>query len=157
MLVTLLIVHIASGSLALVAGPAAMLAPKRRGWHTRAGIGYQVLMALVCASAIGLAALRPALWWLGLIAVATWAVALAGWWMRRRQPRGWLPWHISFMCGSYTSLATAVLVVNAGIGNPVAWLLPTVVATPLIARRAFRAAGRPGAAHPGPPRRLTQG
>ncbi len=30
----LLIIHIMSGSLALLAGPAAMTLPKRHGWHT---------------------------------------------------------------------------------------------------------------------------
>jgi len=47
------------------------------------------------------------------------------------------------MCGSYVSLTTALLVVNLGFGSVVAWTLPTVVATPLIARRAYRAAANP--------------
>jgi hypothetical protein len=140
MRLTLLFIHVSSGSLALAVGPVAMFLPKRPGWHPRLGIAYQILVALLCASAIGLAVLKPALWWLGLIAAGTWAAALGGWWLRRRRPPGWLPSHISLMCGSYTSLTTALLVVNFGMGNPVGWILPTVIATPLIARRAYRAA-----------------
>lgn len=135
----LLLIHISSGSLALAVGPVAMLVPKRPGRHPKLGIGYQILVALLSASAIGLAVLKPALWWLGLIAGATEAAALAGWWMRRRHRPGWLPLHISLMCGSYVSLVTALLVVNLGVGNPFAWTLPTVIATPLIARRVYRA------------------
>jgi hypothetical protein len=46
------------------------------------------------------------------------------------------------MCGSYISLLTALLVVNLGLGDPVAWALPTIVGSPLIARAAYRAAIR---------------
>jgi len=140
----LLIIHIMSGSLALLAGPAAMTLPKRHGWHTRLGTGYVVLVALLSASAIGLAAMKPALWWLGVIAGATLVMVLAGRELRRRRPRGWLPWHISMMCGSYISLTTALLVVNLGLGSAYAWALPTVLGTPLIARRAYLAAVSPG-------------
>jgi len=34
------------------------------------------------------------------------------------------------MCGSYISFVTAFLVVNLGLGSPVAWLASTVVGTP---------------------------
>lgn len=140
---TLLSIHVISGSLALLAGPVAMAVPKRRGWHPRAGTWYVALTAVLCMSAIGLAVLRPAVWWLGIIAVATLAAALAGRQMRRQRPRYWLPWHISLMCGSYISLLTALLVVNLGLGDPIAWILPTIVGSPLIARRAYLAAARP--------------
>jgi hypothetical protein len=141
---TLLIIHIMSGSLALLAGPVAMMLPKRRGWHTKLGTGYVVLVGLLSASAVGLAAMKPALWWLGVIAGATLAAVLAGRELRRRHPPGWLPLHISMMCGSYISVTTALLVVNLGLGSVLAWALPTVAGTPLIARRAYRAAVNPG-------------
>lgn len=144
----LLVVHISSGSLALLAGPVAMLLPKRPGWHPRLGRAYQVLVALLCASAVGLAVLQPALWWLGIIAGVTWAAALAGWQVRRLRRPGWLPWHISLMCGSYVSLVTALLVVNLGLGDAFAWVLPTIAGTPLIARAAYRAAVRGNGVHP---------
>jgi hypothetical protein len=106
------------------------------------------LVVALCAAAIGLAVLRPALWWLGLIAVATAAAALTGRELARRRPPGWLPWHLSLMCGSYISLVTALLVVNLGFASPLAWILPSVLGSPLIAIRAARAgmAVRPDAA-----------
>jgi hypothetical protein len=137
---TLLTIHIVSGSLALLAGPVAMLLPKQRGWHTRLGTGYVVLVGLLSVSAIGLAAMKPALWWLGVVAFVTLAAVLTGRELRRRHPPGWLPLHISMMCGSYISLTTALLVVNLGLGDVLAWMLPTVAGTPLIARRAYLAA-----------------
>jgi hypothetical protein len=136
----LLIIHIVSGSLALLVGPVAMALPKRHGWHTRLGTGYVALVSLLSASAIGLAAMKPALWWLGVIAGLTLAAVLVGRELRRRHPPGWLPLHISMMCGSYISLTTALLVVNLGLDSAIAWILPTVVGTPLIARRAYLAA-----------------
>lgn len=120
----LLVGHISSGSLSLLAGPVAMLPPKRPGWHPRLGLTYQVFVALLWASAIGLAVLQPALWWLDIIVGANWAAALAGWQVRRLRRPGWLPWHISLMCGSYVTLVTTLLVVNLGAGDPFAWALP---------------------------------
>jgi len=81
----LLTVHILAGALGLLVGPAAMPAPKRAGLHPRLGLAYQVLTGLLCLSAFGLVARKPSLWWLGVIAAATWAAALGGWWARRRR------------------------------------------------------------------------
>lgn len=145
----LLSVHIAVGSLGLVLGPTAMLLPKRRGWHTRLGVTYQGLLAALCLSAFGLVALDPSIWWLAVIGAATWAAALAGWWVRRRRVRAWLPLHISFMCGSYVAFVTAFLVNTWGA--PLSWILPTVIGSPLIAITAARAGSRPRRpARPGP-------
>lgn len=132
----LLSLHIAVGSLGLVAGPAAMLLPKRRGWHTRLGLVYQGLLAVLCLSAFGLVAIDPSVWWLAVIGAATWSAALAGWWVRRRRVPGWLPLHVSFMCGSYVAFVTAFLVNTWG--SPLSWILPTVIGSPLIAWAAAR-------------------
>lgn len=140
----LLVVHIAAGSLGLLTGPLAMLAPKRRGRHPLLGRAYQAMTAALCLSALGLVLYRPGLWWLGVIAAATWAAALGGWWAARRRFRGWIVWHLNLMCGSYVSFVTAFLVVNLGLGSPVAWILPTLVATPLIARANVRMAAATG-------------
>jgi hypothetical protein len=149
MRIFLLSVHITSGSLGLLVGPLAMLAPKRPGRHPRLGRAYQLLVALLCLSAGGLIVLEPSLWPLGLIAALTWAAALGGWWMRRHQPRGWLQWHVSLMCGSYISLVTALFVVNLN-GRLVAWLLPTLVGSPLIAWTNIRLARAPAGMVPQP-------
>ena len=140
MRIALLAVHITAGVTGLALGPVAMATPKRRGRHTRVGVAYQYATAALCASAVGLAVLKPALWWLGLIGVATEAAALAGWRVQRRRRPGWLPTHVSLMCGSYVSFVTAFLVVNTGLAYWPAWVLPTVVATPLIGRAARRQA-----------------
>lgn len=134
-----LVVHIVCGSLGLLVGPAAMLAPKRPGRHPLLGRTYQVLTGGLCLSAFGLVAYRPSLWWLGVIGALTWAAALAGWWVRRAAFRGWLIWHINLMCSSYISFVTAFLVVNLGLSSPVAWILPTALGAPLIARATVRA------------------
>ena len=134
----LLIVHVAAGTTGLLVGPVAMLAPKRRGRHTTVGWIYQAATGALCATAVGLAVLRPALWWLGVIGAATEAAALAGWRVRRRRRPGWLSMHISLMCGSYISFVTAFLVVNLGLGFWPAWIAPTLVGAPLIARASRR-------------------
>jgi hypothetical protein len=140
----LLVVHVASGSAGLLLGPVAMIAPKRRGRHTRAGGAYQVAVGALTASAVGLALLDwRRLWWLALIAVATEAAAMGGLRVRRRRRPGWRSRHVRLMCGSYVSLTTALLVVNWG--SPAAWVLPTVVATPLISWAARRADAVPRA------------
>lgn len=140
-----IMVHVAAGSLGLLVGPAAMLVPKRPGRHPWLGRAYQGLTAALCLSAFGLVSYKPSLWWLGVIGAVTWAAALGGWWVRRRRFNGWLPWHIGLMCGSYISFSTAFLVVNLGLGSPLAWIAPTVVGTPLIARATVRSL-RPGPA-----------
>jgi uncharacterized membrane protein len=130
-----LAVHIAAGATGLLVGPLAMRAPKARGRHTRLGTVYVVAVEGVAVSAVALAALHwQRLWWLALIGVATGAAAGAGLVVRPRQL------HVSLMLGSYISLVTALLVVN--FGTPAAWIVPTVVGSPLIAWTARRAAIR---------------
>lgn len=134
----LLSAHITAGSLGLIIGPFTMMAKKQPGRHTRLGLIYQALVAVLAVSAVGLVLLAPArLWPFGVIAVATEIAALAGWAASRRRRSGWLVWHVSLMCGSFVSFVTAFLVVNWA--SPLAWILPTVIGSPLIARTAGRA------------------
>ncbi|GAC1532163.1 MAG: hypothetical protein NVS3B12_09410 [Acidimicrobiales bacterium] len=135
-----LIVHVTAGTTGLVLGPLAMRAPKRRGRHTKLGVAYQWATGALCLSAIALAALKPALWWLGVIAVAIEVAALGGWAVQRRRRPGWVRLPVSLMCGSYVSFVTAFLVVNLGLGSWLAWVAPTMIGSPLIARAAARAA-----------------
>ncbi len=147
----ILAVHITCGALGLIVGPLAMAArkrPLRRGahWHRRLGLAYQAMVAGLCVSALGLVALRPSLWWLGLVAVATQAAAIVGWVTRPSARPTMLSLHIGAMCGSYISFVTAFLVVNAD--GLVWWLLPTVVGSPLIAWTSRRASLRYAALRP---------
>lgn len=137
-----LVAHILSGTLGLIIGPLVMRSPKRRGRHTSLGVVYQFTTLGLCTTALGLVALNPAVWPLALIAAATEAAALLGWRVRRRARDGWLRLHITLMCGSYVSFVTAFLVVNVP-NSPWPWVVPTVVATPLIARAVAQRAPRP--------------
>lgn len=150
----LLTAHITAGTVGLALGPLVMAASKRAGWHIRLGLTYQVVVATMTLSALGLVALAPArLWGLGLIAAATEAAALAGWVVRRRRRPGWLPRHIRLMCGSYISFVTGALVVNWS--NPLAWILPTMIGTPLIIVTVQRATARAPLSRPSRPRTRT--
>lgn len=134
----LLAPHVVAGTAGLLIGPLAMAVPKRAGWHTRLGLAYQGAAAVMTTTALAMAVLEPArLWWLGLIAVATEVTALAGWREQRRRAPGWLARHVRLMCGSYVSFVTAALVVN--LSTPLAWVVPTVIGSPLIALAAARA------------------
>lgn len=133
-----LVLHVVSGSAGILLAPFVLSAPKRRGRHTRLGYAYQLAVAGVAVTAVALAAFHwSRLWWLAVIGVLTEAAALGGLAVRLRRPPGWLPWHVSLMCGSTISLVTALFVVN--LGGPVAWVLPTAVGSPLIALAARRA------------------
>ena len=60
----ILALHIATGSFGLILGPIAMLAPKRRGRHTRAGTVYHFNMLAVCVSAAAMAIIDfRRIWW----------------------------------------------------------------------------------------------
>lgn len=128
----LLLAHIGAGCVGLLIGAAALLARRRRRWHVRFGLAYQAVVALMTSTAVVLAATAVVTpWGLVIIAVATEAAAITGWVVARRRRPGWLPLHISFMAGSYVSFITAALMVNWS--SPLAWVLPTLIGSPLIA------------------------
>jgi hypothetical protein len=141
----LLIVHISAGCAGLLIGAAALAARERRRWHVRFGLAYQAVVAVMTTTAVALAATAAVTpWGLAVIAVATEGAAVTGWVVARRRRPGWLPLHISLMAGSYVSFVTAALVVNWS--SPLAWVLPTLIGSPLIARAARRSGRRaPGA------------
>jgi hypothetical protein len=135
-----LLVHIAAGVAGLILGPIAIMAVKRPGLHTRAGEIYHWVMLWICLTAALLAALDWArIWWFLPIAAGSYAFALVGYVAAKRRWRGWLVAHIAGQGGSYIAMTTALLVVNwqsltgtRGIHSPLAWILPTLVGTPLI-------------------------
>jgi uncharacterized membrane protein len=138
---TILLAHIALGIAGLVLGPVAMAARKRPGLHTRAGEAYHWVMLGVCVSAGVLAVLDwSRIWWFLPIATGSYAFALLGYVAAKRRWKGWLRAHITGQGGSYIAMVTAVLVVNwetltgtRGVLSPWAWVLPTLVGTPIIA------------------------
>jgi len=136
-----LALHIAAGAAGLILGPIAMRARKEPGLHTRAGEAYHWVMLAVCLTASLLAVLDwKRLWWFLPIAAGSYAFALLGYAAAKRRWHGWLKAHIAGQGGSYIAMTTALLVVNwetltgaRGISSPLAWALPTVVGSPIIA------------------------
>lgn len=138
---SILALHIAAGAAGLILGPIAMRASKRPGLHTRAGEAYHWVVLTVCVTASLLAVLDwKRLWWFLPIAAGSYAFALLGYAAAKRRWQGWLRAHIAGQGGSYIAMTTALLVVNwetltgtRGIYSPVAWALPTVVGSPILA------------------------
>ena len=136
----LLVLHIGLGTAAMIAGPVSMFSRKRRGRHTTAGEIYHWLVLGTCAGAAALAFLDwSRIWWFLPIAIGSYAFAFVGYLAAKWRWRGWLPFHIIGQGGSYIALVTAVLVVNwltlfgtRGIHSPLAWVLPTVLGSPII-------------------------
>jgi uncharacterized membrane protein len=132
--------HIAVGTVGLILGPVAMTARKGSRLHAWSGEVYHWIMLAVCASAAALAWLDwTRLWWFLPIAAGSYAFALVGYVAAQRRWRGWLTTHISGQGGSYIAMLTAVLVVNwqaltgtRGIHSPWAWILPTLIGTPIL-------------------------
>lgn len=111
-----------------------MRASKRRGPHTRLGEAYHWIVLIVCLSAAMLAILAwERSWWFLPIAVFSYANVLVGYVAAKQRRPGWLPVHIGGMGGSYIALTTALLVGNVGRSLPLAWLLPTIIGSPMIA------------------------
>lgn len=147
-----LAIHVPAGLAAVISGALAAAAPKRCGRHARAGAVYYRAIAVVSATAMAMAVIRPARdWYLALLGALAFALAAAGRDCRRHPGRrSWRRWpghtpHILAMGGSYTVLLTAFYVDN-GKNLPLwdrlpaaaYWALPALVAAPLIARSAAR-------------------
>lgn len=137
---TVLVIHIALGAAALITGPIAMVSGKRRGLHTRVGEAYHWLVLGTCVAAAALAVMNwSRIWWFLPVAAGSYTFALIGYVSGKRRWPGWLSIHIAGQGGSYIALVTAVLVVNwrivfgaPGIASPAAWILPTVIGSPII-------------------------
>jgi hypothetical protein len=132
----LLPLHIAAGTLGLALLPVAALAPKGRALHVWAGRGFGVAALALSLTAIILGVLDPALIGLAVLGVLTLGWALAGWVIVRRKPRlpgGWPAWHVRMFGSAGISFVTG-FVVQRSDGHLLAWILPTVVGSWLIAR-----------------------
>lgn len=135
-----LALHIIAGTIGLVIGPISMYAPKRRGLHTKVGLVYFYLMAVVCISAIPLSILHwEKSWWFLFVAAFSFSFAWKGYLAVKLRGPDWVKNHISGMLGSYIAMSTALLVVNAqsipgydSVPHFVFWIIPTIIGTPLI-------------------------
>ncbi len=127
----ILTLHIAAGALGIALGPFAIarVAVGRVTWLTSA---YHLSVALVCLSAVGLAALDPArLWWFVLIATGSYFFAARAMRDIRSAQAHWQARAVRGFGGAYVALWTAVVVVSVP-GQPLAWAIPTVIGIPAL-------------------------
>jgi hypothetical protein len=151
MLLRILIgVHIAAGLTAVVAGAAAMLAPKRPGPHPRRGRLYLAALTVLVATAGGIVITRPHTAYLLIPGAAALSAAAVGYTARRIRWHGWLTHHITAMAGSYIAMLTAFYVDNGPrlplwkLLPPVTfWFLPAAAGLPLLIRALHHHAATP--------------
>jgi hypothetical protein len=135
-------VHIPLGIACVVIGAGAMLSRKGRGRHSSFGLVYFLCLLVLFTSATVLSVLRWAenyhLFVLGAVAFAC---ALFGRTALRRRWRNWVRLHITGMSMSYVFMLIAFYVDNGkqlpiwkDLHPATYWLLPLVVAMPLIVR-----------------------
>ncbi|MGW5666695.1 hypothetical protein [Micromonospora sp. NPDC003776] len=143
----LVVIHALSGISGLLLALPVLLAPKRRGRHTRLGWAYAASALGLSLSALGLFALEPArLWGLAVLGALTLGWLIGGLWIARRRPRrlgarGWRIWHLNLMGSTVIAFVTG-FAVQMTDGNLIAWLAPTVIGSALIARRTAREVAR---------------
>jgi uncharacterized membrane protein len=135
--------HVPAGLVAVTAGATAMLASKGGRAHRRAGLTYVAALSVTCLSGVGLAITRwphfPHLLVLGIVAAL---LASLGY-VARHRPTPVV--HLLGMGTSYTAMLTAFYVDNGPklplwrLLPPVAfWILPSLIALPLLLRAGIR-------------------
>jgi len=141
--------HVTAGLTAVIAGAIAALTRKGSPRHIRAGRWYYRSITVLFATATALAAMR---WrqdyYLFLIGAVAFTAATIGYQHRRRHRPGDTG-HITGMGIGYTAMLTAFYVDN-GPHLPLwdrlpvitFWLLPSIVAAPIIIRAILRAQAR---------------
>jgi hypothetical protein len=142
MLLRILIgVHVTAGLSAVVAGAAAMLAPKHPGPHPRRGRLYLAALTVLVTTAGGIVAFRPHTAYLLIPGAAALTTAAIGYTARSIRWRGWLPHHIAGMALSYIAMLTAFYVDNGPrlpvwklLPSAAFWFLPTAAGLPLLIR-----------------------
>jgi hypothetical protein len=132
--------HIIVGVVAVALGVAAMLSAKGRGRHSTFGTLYYWSLAVLVASASGLAVVRWAendhLFFLGASSLAAATIARTA---LRRRWRNWVRVHITGMGSSYILMLTAFYVDNGKnlplwreLPQLMFWLLPAACGLPLV-------------------------
>jgi hypothetical protein len=142
----ILAVHVIAGLTAVIAGAAAALARKGGPRHIRAGRWYYRAITVVFMTAAALAAMRWAQdYYLLIIGAVAFTAATIGYLHRRRRRPGDTG-HIAGMGIGYTAMLTAFYVDNGPhlplwdrLPTPAFWILPSVIAAPVIIRAILRA------------------
>jgi hypothetical protein len=126
--------HIATGVVAWVLGAIALwLSVTGRRPRDGLTIFHWSVLAVAVTAAV-LVAFRPdELWWLWLLAILSYGLALLGHLAPREQSLGWLRLGIHGQGGACIALVTATFVVSvSGPAQIAAWALPTLVGVPLL-------------------------
>jgi hypothetical protein len=135
-----IVVHIAAGLTAVVAGAVAMLSRKIAGRHPQAGTVYYWALAAVFVTMSALAISR----WdedyhLFVLGLLSFVAATIGRIARRRIWPSWARIHMTGMGASYILMITAFYVDNGSnlplwrLLPPIAfWILPTLIGTPIL-------------------------
>lgn len=106
---------------------------KKQGLHTKIGHLYHHLFALITITALVLAMLNwSRLWWFAPIAIFSYAFALLGFLAAKLKWKNWLRFHLVGQGGSFIAMCTAVMVVNVGSVNLLAWIVPTIIGAPIL-------------------------
>jgi hypothetical protein len=138
----LLLVHVPAGLTGVVTGAGAMLSPKAPGRHPRYGGVYLPSLAVVFATATGMAALR---WhedaYLFVLGTLSFSLGAVGYAARRFAWPGWRTPHIAGMGLSYVVLLTAFYVDNGPrlpvwdrLPSVALWVGPSAIGLPLLLR-----------------------
>ena len=126
--------HVATGCIAWILGAIALWSnlPGRRSRGKLAAFHWSVLAVAVTAAV--LVAYAPArLWWLWLLAILSYGLALLGYLAPRDRSLGWLRLGIHGQGGACIALVTATFVVSVdGPARIAAWTLPTLIGVPLL-------------------------
>jgi uncharacterized protein (DUF983 family) len=144
-----LVIHVIAGLTAVITGAVAALVRKGSPRHIRAGRWFYRAITVVFATATALAIMR---WrqdyYLFVIGAVAFTAATIGYQHRRRHRPGDTG-HITGMGIGYTAMLTAFYVDNGPhlplwdhLPTLVFWLLPSVIAAPIIARAVSRARRR---------------
>lgn len=131
---TVLWLHVTTGLVAWVTGAVALWRnlPGRRDRRALAVFHWSVLAVAITAAV--LVAFRPAeLWWLWLLAMLSYGLALLGYRAPRERSLRWLRLGIHGQGGACIALVTATFVVSVdGMARIAAWALPTLIGVPLL-------------------------
>lgn len=128
-----LTLHILTGASALVLGVAAMGVKKKKGLHTKIGHIYHGLFIAIAVTASLLAVLSwSRLWWFLPIAIFSYSFALLGFLAAKFRWKNWMRFHLVGQGGSFIAMCTAVMVVNFGSVSVLAWIIPTIIGTPIL-------------------------
>jgi hypothetical protein len=150
-----LAVHVIAGLAAVLTGAIAALARKGSPRHIRVGRWYYRAIVVVFATATALAAMRwDRDYYLFILGAAAFAAATIGYLHRRRHRPGDTG-HIAGMGIAYTAMLTAFYVDNGPhlplwdrLPTLAFWLLPSVIAAPIITRAIIRARSKAAALRP---------